>query len=320
MWRRSTVDSRKLAWRGVQAAFVAAVLWYSARLLGAQWQEVRALRDEVSTDWVRVIGSALVVLASYAVLIATWRATVRSWGERIGVGDAARIWFVSNLGRYIPGKVWQIGAMGVLAQRVGVSPVAAVGSALVVSLVHVLVGFAVVALTGRALLVTALPEGPWLVLTLVAMAAAVLGAPWLLPPLVRLASRVTRRDLQVPALPPVAIWVAASGSFVAWLLFGIAFRLLAAALLGDTSGDATTYVAVFTLSYLLGFLALFAPGGIGVRELSMAALLVSAGLTTGPQAAWLVVGSRLWLTVLEILPGAVLLLARPAQHPPSHSP
>lgn len=301
-----------MAWRAAQAAFVGAVLWYGVRLLATQWQEVQALRSTVRTDWVGVLASGVVVLASYVVLIATWRATVWSWGERIGARDAARIWLVSNLGRYVPGKVWQVGAMGMLAQRAGVSPIAAIGSAVVVSLVHTLVGFGVVALTGRALLAAALPAGPWVAVVIVSMAVAVIGAPWVLPPLIRTAGRLSGRDLAAPRLPVGAIWLAAVGSFVAWLLFGIAFWLLADALLGRTAGDATAYVAVFTLSYLIGFLALPAPGGIGVRELSMAALLVTAGLANEPQAAWLVVASRLWLTVLEIVPGALFLLVRPS--------
>jgi glycosyltransferase 2 family protein len=307
----SVVISRRSVWRVVQAAFVVAVLWHAVRLLAGQWTAVRSLRASLDTEWSLVIGSSLVVLLSYAVLIATWRATVRAWGERLGVADAARIWFVSNLGRYIPGKVWQIGAMGALAQLVGVSPIAAVGSALVVSLVHVVVGFAVVTLTGRELLTAALPPGPSFAIALAALAVALIAAPWLLAPLVAALRRLTGRDLVSPHLPPRAVWVAAVGSFVAWILFGVAFRLLATGLLGGTAGGMSAYVAVFTLSYLLGFLALFAPGGIGVRELSMAALLVSAGLTTEPEAAWLVVGSRLWLTVLEILPGTAFLLFRP---------
>ena len=310
---------RRIGWRLLQAAFVVAVLWYAARLLMAQWSDVRALRATLDTDWVRVVGSSLVVLLSYAVLIATWRATVRAWGERLGFVDAARIWFVSNLGRYVPGKVWQIGAMGVLAQKAGVSPVAAVGSALVVSVVHVLVGFAVIGLAGRELLDAAMPPGPWVALAILLLGIGTLASPWIIGPVIGWLNRLTGRTLAAPLLPARAIWIAALGSAVAWLLFGIAFRLLAAALLGDTAGETLVYVAVFTLSYLLGFLALFAPGGIGVREVSMAALLVSAGLTSEPQAAWLVVGSRLWLTVLEILPGAAFLLLRPSPSPPSHA-
>lgn len=305
--------------RGIQAIFVVAVLWFGGRLLAEQWEAVRELRATLVPSWTRIAFSGVVVLASYAVLIATWRATVQAWGSRIEVLDAARIWFVSNLGRYIPGKVWQIGAMGLMAQRVGVSPVAAVGSALVVSLVHVLVGFAVVAGTGRELLASRVPSGLLLPVALAALGVGVLLAPWLLPPAVRVLAHLTGRPLEMPALPPRAIWIAALGSAVAWLLFGLAFRELAVGLLGPATGDASAYIAVFTLSYLLGFLALFAPGGIGIRELSMAALLVSAALSTAPEAALLVVASRLWLTVLEILPGA-LFLAWPSLRPTPPSP
>jgi hypothetical protein len=312
------VTDRARVLRVLQAVFVIAVLWFAVTLLAEQWAAVGALRESLHPSWVRVGLSGVIVLVSYAVLIATWRATVQAWGERIGVGDASRIWFVSNLGKYVPGKVWQIGAMGVMAQRVGVSPAAAVGSALVVSLVHVLVGFAVVAGTGRELLAGVAGGGALLPVALGVLAVAVGASPWWLPAALRLVSRVTGRTWVMPPLPPRAIWIAALGSATAWLLFGLAFRELAGAILGATTGDAATYVAVFTLSYLLGFVALFAPGGIGVRELSMAALLVSASLATAPEAALLVVASRLWLTVLEILPGALFLAwspLRPASNP-----
>ncbi len=294
----------------LQLLFVVAVLVFAALLLADQWSGIAALRAQLDPSWPRVAGSAGIVLVSYAVLIATWRATVAAWGERLDPRTAARIWFVSNLGRYVPGKVWQIGAMGVMAQEAGVSPVAAVGSALVISLVNVLVGFGVVALTGRELFAGLLPDAGALPAVLVLLGLAVLALPWILPRLIILIGRVTGRPVTAPHLPPSAIWIAAAGCAVAWTLYGLAFRELAIALLGPSSGEAASYVAVFTLSYLLGFIALFAPGGIGVRDVSMAALLVSAGLTGAPAAAVLVIASRLWLTVLEIVPG-LLFLARP---------
>ena len=90
-------------------------------------------------------------------------------------------------------------------------------------------------------------------------------------------------------------------------------------MLGRPTGDAATSIALFTLSYLAGFLALIAPGGIGVREGVLAGLLLSTGTTTVAEATWIVVASRLWLTVLEIVPGGLLLLARPSTRPFSRS-
>jgi uncharacterized membrane protein YbhN (UPF0104 family) len=67
------------------------------------------------------------------------------------------------------------------------------------------------------------------------------------------------------------------------------------------------YIAIFTGSYLIGFVALFAPAGLGVREAVMEKALTGAGMAIGP-AYLVVIGSRLWLSILEILP-ALLFLA-----------
>ena len=52
----------------------------------------------------------------------------------------------------------------------------------------------------------------------------------------------------------------------AWLGYGVALWLLARGLLPRRGWRLRLAIAVFTASYLAGFLALFAPGGLGVRE------------------------------------------------------
>ncbi|MBM3885988.1 MAG: flippase-like domain-containing protein [Gemmatimonadetes bacterium] len=305
--------------RLLMLAFAVAVVWFGGGALVEQWTAVREVRAAHPTRWGRVLAASLLTLLSYAVLIETWRRTVRSWGESIGYPTAARIWLVSNLGRYVPGKIWQIGAMSVLAERAGVSAAAAVGSALLVSLVHVVVGFGVVALTGWSLMSSQLPSGAPVLPVLVALAVGIVSLPWTLPWGSALASRISGRAIAIRRLPLTAVWITAVGSAIGWLLFGAAFHVLGSAVLGRATGDAATSIALFTLSYLAGFLALIAPGGIGVREGVLAGLLVSTGTTTVAEATWLVVASRLWLTVLEIVPGSVLLLARPSIRPFSRS-
>lgn len=303
--------SRRLAMRLVQGGFIAAVLWFGGRLVSAHWTEVRALGATLTPAWWRIAWSATIVALSYAMLIGTWRGMVNAWGSSLGLWQSARIWFVSNLGRYVPGKVWQIGAMGVMASEAGVPPAAAVGSSLVIALVNILVGFGVVAATGAESFGTigVNPRALWIPLALLGAVTATL--PWTLKSLVRFTGRVTGRPVEAPTLPAGAVWLAAAGCTAAWVLYGFAFQQLAIGVLGaSAAGDAGAYVAVFTLSYLLGFLTLVAPGGIGVREVAMGAMLTGAGLTTGAEATILVVASRLWLTVLEIVPG-VLFLAWP---------
>jgi len=299
--------TRRKAWLVVQYLFFTVAVVYFGLKIRSEWSELVAFPETLHPNWWMVLGSAGWVALSYIVLIETWRQIVVAWGGRLSWPTAARIWFISNLGRYIPGKVWQIGAMGALAQEAGVSSVAAVGSALVVNVVNILAGFLVVAVAGSRLLTG---YGPALMLALVAFCVLVLGSPWLLPPAMRVVQRITGRHIPIPAIPPLAIIFAVAGCSLAWNLYGIAFRDLTIAILGGAAGRPSYYTAVFTLSYLAGYLTLFAPGGIGVRESTLVTLLAAAGLETGVQATAIVIASRLWMTVLEAAPGLILLAIR----------
>jgi hypothetical protein len=305
----------------LQIVVIGAVIWFATRTLGGQWAEFRVRAVSLRPRWSGIIGSALLVLGTYALLIESWRALVRSWGDRLAYPDAARIWAVSNLGRYIPGKLWSIGAMGVLAQRAGVSPVAAAGSAVLGTLVNLATGFVVLFLAGRGVLVAIYPAiGDFANLLPVVGMLGIFAVPVLLPLGARIAARVAGRPY-VPVRVPTRVLVGVAGANVlAWVLYGIAFRWLAGALLPDLAGKWVEYVAVFAGSYLAGYLALIVPGGLGVRELSMAAALVRLGAADAPDAALLAVASRLWLTVLELVPG-LLFVARGALRPapPSRS-
>ena len=79
------------------------------QLLAYQW-EVRPLR------------LALSVLAFAAVLVASvgiWKRTLRGFGATVPFPVLARIWFLSNLSRYIPGKIWQFVGVAELSRAVG---------------------------------------------------------------------------------------------------------------------------------------------------------------------------------------------------------
>ena len=304
--------TRKQLWLAVQFLFFTVAVVYFVLQVRNEWSDFIAIPDTIHPNWWKVLGSTGWVAASYVVLIETWRQIVVAWGGKLSWPAAARIWFISNLGRYVPGKVWQIGAMGALAQEAGVSSAAAVGSALVVNLVNLLAGLLVVLVAGSRLVVG---YGPALVIALVVFCVLVVGSPWLLPPLAHLVNRVTGRSIPIPAIPPLAIIFAVAGCSLAWNLYGLAFHDLTVAIFGGAAGRPTYYTAVFTLSYLIGYIVLFAPGGLGVRETSLVALLAAAGLETGAQAAALAIASRLWLTVVEATPGLILLAIRRPKSP-----
>jgi len=305
--------------KGLRIAFAVlatAAVWLAAREIVGQWHTFRASGAHLTPRWSWLALSSAIVLLAYAILVETWRRMVRAWDAELPWMDAARIWFISNLGRYLPGKVWQIGAMGVMAQEAGVSVVAATGSALVINLVNLLAGFGLVLVTGAEFFEA---RGAALVLAVLLVGGIVL-APRLVPLFGTIAGRILRRPIEVPRLPDRAVWLASVGCLAAWILYGVAFQVFVAAMLGSAPGRTSSYIAAFTGSYLAGYIALFAPGGIGVREGSLIFALGRFGLALPGAAGVISVSSRLWLTVLEVLPGLAFLAVdalRRRKRPPS---
>ena len=300
------------ALRIARFAFLALALGFAAWFLADQWRSVQLEGGGslIHLSWAPIAGATALVLAVYTLLIQLWRLVLSRWdGSRLPFVEAARVWTVSNLGRFIPGRVAQIGAMAWMARERGVSAVAATGSALLNTLINIAAGLAVALAAGGRLLEELRPGARGAALMLVVLAAAGLVVlPWVLPRAAAIAARLLgREDYAPPNVPPSAIWLTAAGNVGAWLMYGLAFRLFTQGVLGSADGALPAYIAVFSGSYIIGYVVLLAPGGLVAREAALVAGMVALGLATTPQATVVAVTSRLWLTVVEVVPGLCFL-------------
>lgn len=274
------------------------IIGLAARSLLRNWTELRSqpLEWRIEPGW--LVLSALLVWAMYALLIVAWRMMLAGWGQRLDGWTAARIWTVSSLGKYLPGKVWAIAGMALLAQRAGIAAWAATGSAVVLQVLAIGTGAAVAGLTGRQAIAAADPRLGAVLGVLIA--GAVAGVALLLwPAFLRRLLRLAAPDAEARGTPPVAgIAFGILANLVAWLGYGLALWLLARGLLPSAGLDPALAIAVFTASYLAGFLALFAPGGIGVRE-GLFILMLQGPLGIAAATA-LALASRVLLTITEL--------------------
>jgi uncharacterized membrane protein YbhN (UPF0104 family) len=275
-----------------------AIIAFAGRSLARNWTDLRSqpLAWRIEPGW--LVLSAVVVWLMYALLILAWRTMLAGWGQRLDGWTAARIWTVSSLGKYIPGKVWAVAGMALMAQRAGIAPWAATGSAVVLQVLAIGTGAAVAGLSGRAA-IEAAHQGAGPILGLL-VAGAVVGVVLLLwPPFLRRLLQVAAPGAETAGAPATAgIVLGIVANLVAWVGYGGALWLLARGLLPDVGLEPGLAVAVFTASYLAGFLALFAPGGLGVRE-GLFILMLQGPLGIGAATA-LALASRLLLTITEL--------------------
>jgi glycosyltransferase 2 family protein len=231
---------RVLAQLLLAAALVFVVLrarsaWHSSHV---DWSQV---------NWVALAGA--VVLAAVATVSAAliWLAILKSLGVSTHLRSAG-IFLQAQLGKYIPGSVWQYAGRAAVARSQGlpVRPVA----------VSLPIEFAASGVAAGAM--GAFLLGWW--------GALVVGAAAIVLVVVERPARV--RSVAVPAT------VRATFLYLPlWLVLGASFWLCAYGLVGVPAEDLAFYMGAFAIAWLAGLLAVYAPGGLGVREAVLVALL-----------------------------------------------
>ena len=297
---------RRRIWRAFQVAIGVVVVGLAFRSVVVNWQSLRTQHIEWRFAPTWIAASVLVVFSTYAVLIEAWRRVVVSMGERLPFLAAARIWFLASFGKYVPGKVWALAGAAVLAQRAGVDPSAAVAGALVLQVLSLTSGAAVVAMTAPEVF-QSVGQGsqPVLALVILLSVLGVIALTWQ-PVLDWLSSLLPSSWPRLRAISPVVLGAAFVANVGAWCAYGVALLLLTRGLLPVVDLSLPQAIGVFTCSYIVGFLALFAPGGLGPRESVF--LLMLSGQVGLKAAAALAIASRLLLTATELIPAVSLLL------------
>jgi glycosyltransferase 2 family protein len=241
---------------------------------------------EVATiNWLAVVTAVVAAAAAVVLASLVWLHILR----RLGIAPRRRwagIYMQAQLGKYIPGSVWQYAGRAALARGEGISL-----RALTVSLTVELAG----SVTAAALVTSLL--GGVLAIAGVGGATVLAAGIWRL---VRQKLAVARRIESSAAMR--ATFEATLLYLPIWLLLGLCFWLTGRSLFHVSFDHSVFYTGAFTVAWLVGLIAVFAPGGLGVREAVLVALLRSR--TGTADAVLLAVASRALLTVVDLVAGA----------------
>lgn len=301
----------------------AAIFFWMLRPVARNWDEVKF--RIVGMSWSRF----LLASAMFAVFLFTFRATAWRWvllglGARLPVTAATRIWSISELARYLPGAIWQVLGRIYLVKPYGVRGSVCSASQLLELIIFLLANM-LLALACLVWFGIKKFEGPaqnWL-----------FGAMALVPVLLlllhpRVLYRLLDRLMALLHKPPVPARIGFGGlvGLLLWSLLGLVWQSFAIWLLVREPlalPIAKWWVVggAYALAWCAGFLAVWAPGGIGVRELVfMAAMqvalppVVRQRFQNDPAAltgflAFLSVLLRLWTVTGELMLTGIAYLA-----------
>lgn len=313
------MNARHALRRTATVLLVAAAAAFLALNIRRNWSQLGAFQWDISVP--RMAMSILGLTAVLAWGVVVWKRVLRRFPHPpVHLPTLLRIWFLSNLSRYIPGKVWQFVSAAELGRNAGLSRAVLLTS----MVVHVAFSLLAAVLVAVATLPTTFLRFGLAGLPATVAAAAIAIAvvhPAVLNALLRLVPHNLRRDVLVwngrwiDGIELLAL------SLVSWALYGAVFALFVGAIVSIPAGAAVPLAGVNALAFVTGYLAFVAPGGLGPREAAMALLLrpfAPAGV-----ASLVAVVSRLWMITAELL-GAVLVLLGGRRSPsvalPSEAP
>lgn len=292
----------RLLRRAVAALLIGLLVWTA-------WSQRAFLAEAFAQVTVgRFLLILAVTLPLYPLAVAAWLALLRGVGGKLTYRQALAVWMLSNAARLLPGTVWQWIGRVYLAEQYGVTKTQ--------TLVSVGYEIALLVVSSGAIALIGLPfwpvgiTVPWWV-SLVGVASLAFLWPTTLPWLVRLYSKLRKQPLtEVPILPMRALLEAIGYTLLRTIICnGLALWLLVDIFHPTTPSEIIGLAGIYLLAWLVGYVTIIAPGGVGVADASLAGLVgARTSLAAGSAVALLF---RVILFVNELVVTGVAVALQP---------
>lgn len=278
------------------------IVFFLIRYIFDNWNKTGELKYEL--NWLYLSLSFLFLLVSLFFLPLALRKIVRVLGYRFSIRKMCSVLFYSQIAKYLPGGIWGYVGRMYLYKKEGMSGSDASSCVFLETLLVVLSGIFVFFISFSFL--DKMPE--WmsnrhlneigiavLIIMLFLVHPKILSFLWRLVPARISKDRALFNYSYVsvfkPALLLVFFWLGIGGGF--WLLIRSFFYLDLNLL--------PIIIGVYVLSWIIGFLAFFTPGGLGAREgvlvlaLNIYLPVNISAIIAASARVWWVIGELVWV-------------------------
>ncbi|MFI6988534.1 lysylphosphatidylglycerol synthase domain-containing protein [Nonomuraea wenchangensis] len=267
----------------VRVVFLLVALGFGGWAVAREWDGVVAGFARLSVP--ALAGSLVAVVAALLGAMLTWRTLLADLGSPLPLRPAAKVFFVGQLGKYIPGALWPVLAQMEMGRDLGVPRARSAAAFFLMMPVQLATG----------LLVTLGTLGwdryGWLLLALPAL--LVLLEPKVINAVIAFGLRKLKREPLDRPLTRRGMLAALGWALAGWIAYGVHLYFVV------PQGGLVFAVGAFALSWCLGILTFVVPAGAGVREVAMVAVL--APHVSGGAAIAVALSSRIVIIVGDLI-------------------
>ena len=292
-----------------QWAIVLAIFVFFGKMVWNHWNQVKDA--SFTFEVFPLILSTLIFAFSYFIQIWAWYLITLKLKIALSPSDTLKSWLNSQLGKYLPGKIWLLLGRFYFYESRGKSK-KSISVALYFEMVTIMVAAGLVFLAALIFfreiwLFYSWKQSGWLILLFL------LGFVSLHP---RVLQKILNWTLVQFKKEPVSLSISYSDilwilfvCIVSWVIGGVGFYLFVDSVYSVAPQYILFLTGALAISSTLGLVAIFAPSGLGVREGALVYLLSFVMAT--PVAVIISILTRIWMTLIEIgLIGMIYLIGR----------
>ena len=294
---------------------VLAIFLFLGKMVWDNWSQVKDASFALSA--LPFILSTLIFAFSYFIQVGAWYLITLKLKIALSPHDTLKIWFYSQLGKYLPGKIWLFLSRFHFYESKGQSK-KVISVAIYLEVITMIVAAGLIFLAALILFkeIQSLYSGKtfgWMLLAF--LLAFVCLHPRILERIINWTLVQFKRDPISLSISYHDVLFILFVCVISWVTGGIGFYLFVESVYPVAPPYILFLTGALAISSTLGLIAIFSPSGLGVREGVLVYLL--SYMMPGGVAVIISILTRIWMTLIEIgLIGMVYLIGRfypPAQ-------
>lgn len=261
------------------------------------YRDWATIKDALAKAQYRYIVASLAIFSLRSLFnVKGWQLILRDLEERLSFYKCMSIYYYSQIGRYIPGKIWMIVGRIYLSEKEGISKMKT-GYSLYIELTTCIIASFIVSYIAIQQYFYEFLKSPYWVIGGIIILCVIL-QPRVLEKSINLGFKVFRMEKKInitfsfyTILKFVAFYI------IGWLISGLGLYFLVSSLFKIENPNIFVFSGFIAASWFIGLISIFSPGGLGVREGILVYFL--SHLMPIPIAATISIFSRFLFTLIE---------------------
>lgn len=247
------------------------ISYFLLKNLFNNWQEfIQSVENFNLFPIILSLGLLLIFYTTHSII---WKLIIKDLGHDISIKKAIKIRSISEIGRYTPGKIWHFLGRTYFSKKLGIPKTTTLTSlaietlSMMVSAVTIFLLFSSNIIEMNALLILSI-----LLISLIILRSKYFNI--LINKILIKKGKIKKKiNINIPLTSLITILILYG---VSWIIIGGSLLLTIKSLFPEISYFSILNITgIFAISWVIGYISFLTPGGIGIREGTMAILLSS---------------------------------------------